>query len=250
MDAVVQQLCSGLRAARLPIPCTAWARSFLSAQKITSPPPKSKLPPLIESARTAILAADLTAPNFLDASLVSGFPPPATFAADVQEASLPADVIVQVLDIEDLTRSRWDQVQELEAVERGEMRKGREIIRAPVDDDEAGGASGGRKKTHASTEGATGRDTATHRLVLQDHTGFQAFALEFSRIRALGVGTTTIGAKLLISAGARVARGMILLEPANCAVLGGGVASWHAKWVEEKKKRLKETVAPVAGRKK
>lgn len=52
-------------------------------------------------------------------------------STDVAERVLSSDIHVQVLDIENLSRSRWEQVEELEALERGEGTRGREIIRLP-----------------------------------------------------------------------------------------------------------------------
>ncbi|KAL5612004.1 hypothetical protein BROUX41_000433 [Berkeleyomyces rouxiae] len=254
MDTIVTQLTNALRSSRFPVPTAAWMRNFLSGQQLPSASlTPMQLKPLIEATRARILASDLTTDGFLDPSCCHSFPLHTSFSAEVAESRIPKEVFVQLMDIEDLTRSRWDQVEELEAIERGETTKGREIIRVPTEADEAmadGGSNGSnygssRTANSATTAAAAMKSkwNATHRVVLQDMKGFQVFAIELSRIEALGVGLTTIGAKLMISAGAPIVRGTILLEPSNCAVLGGGITSWHKKWLNEKKIRLKEAVS-------
>lgn len=142
---------------------------------------------------------------------------------------------MQVLDIENLSLSVWEQVEELEAIERGERTRGREVIRVEADDD------GQQESGRAGEVRAAGRN-ATHRLVVQDCKGTKVFALELKRIEGVGVGKTNIGEKMLLKAGTVVARGTILLEPKQCVLLGGKVEAWQKTWVEGRLARLKESV--------
>ncbi|KAL1895812.1 hypothetical protein Cpir12675_003034 [Ceratocystis pirilliformis] len=251
MDAIATQLINALKTSRFPVPTVSWVRSFLSSQQLpaTSMTP-TQLKPLIEATRTRILASDISAAGFLDPAFCNLFPLHTSFSPEVADAKIPKEVFVQLMDIEDLTRSRWDQVEELEAIERGESKKGREIVRISTEGGETTSDDSGNRDGAPSLGGSAAaaaamksKGNATHRVVLQDMKGFRVFAVELSRIEALGVGITTIGAKLLISAGASISRGMILLEPSNCAVLGGGIASWQKKWLNEKKTRLKVAVS-------
>lgn len=213
------------------------------------------------------MAADLTSPGLLDPNGTAPFPPvsaTATGAAsngstvvgpEVPEARLPRDVACQVLDIENLTRSRWDQVEELEAVARGELTRGRQVVRVRDVEGEAGEAGEGDDvppedrpgdvrgpgQGGAAAQPATTSDrNATHRLVLQDCKGQKLFGLELRRVERLGVGRTNIGEKILLRAGTVVARGTVLLEPDRCVVLGGKVEAWQKSWLDGRLARLKE----------
>lgn len=156
------------------------------------------------------------------------------------------DVMVQVLDIENISRSKWEQVEDLEAIARGEQTRGREIIRLNenADDDDDDGneratpAATGRPSANANA--AASSKNATHRLLLQDCRGQTLHGLELKRVERVGVGTLSIGEKILLKKGAAVARGVVLLEPATCVVLGGKVEAWHRAWVEGRLERLKE----------
>ena len=237
------QIRLSLQSQSLPVPSASWVQALIAAR---SPPPA--LPSLLATAKARLLAADLTTPNLLDVSTAAL---PADIAnAEVKETKLPRDTVVQVLDVENLSRSRWEQVEDLEAVERGEQRAGRRIVRLPTaaeeDEDEGGGSSvsSAPAAQQGSAAGAQAKPAgnATHRLVLQDCKGTRLYALELKRVARIGVGTTMIGEKILLSAGAVVARGTLLLEPTNCAVLGGKVEAWHAAWVTGRLKRLREAV--------
>lgn len=237
-----RQVRQALQASHLPVPSTAWLTALTTAR--TPPPP---LPSLIATAKARLLAADLTLSGLLDPSQASAFPPSITNANSIQ-STLAADVYAQVVDIENLTRSRWEQVEELEALERGEGTKGREIIRLPTagaddgEDDLGDGAGTQNPARGASAAPASAAKNATHRLVLQDCKGQNVYAVELKRIEKVGVGVTAIGEKIILKKGAIVARGTLLLEPANCTLLGGRIEAWQKPWLEGRIKRLKESV--------
>jgi RecQ-mediated genome instability protein 1 len=242
------QVRQALKSSHLPVPSTAWLTSLTTAR---SPPPP--LPSLIATAKARLLAADLTLPGLLDPAKAASFPPSITNASTAQSA-LPTDIYVQVVDVENLTRSRWEQVEELEALERGEGTKGREIIRLPTagaDDNgvDLGDGAATQNPARAASVGPGGRASgsaqpknATHRLVLQDCKGQNVYAVELKRIDKIGVGVTAIGEKMLLKRGAIVARGTLLLEPSNSVLLGGRIEAWQKPWLEGRIKRLKESV--------
>ncbi|KAM7187430.1 putative mediated genome instability protein rmi1 protein [Rhypophila sp. PSN 637] len=266
------QIQNALRSHSVPVPSQSWLLSLVQAQsqaqQAQQGQPTTTLGALIMTARTRILACDLTTPNLLDSAYLSEhiFPIQITSpaATNINEIRLNRDVVVQILDIENLSRSRWDQVEELESIERGEQTRGRQVIRLPTtnndedDDNEApdlGDTSDTQQlntqRTAGGTEGAiqaVARErerqakNATHKLVLQDAKGKKMFGLELKRIDRIMVGTTCIGEKLLLKSGMVVARGVLLLEPGNCQVLGGKVEAWHKEWTEGRLARLREAV--------
>lgn len=177
------------------------------------------------------MAADIANTSALDpaAALPANLSNP-----EVREMRLGRDVLVQVLDIDNLTKSKWDQVEELEAIARGEQTRGREMIRLP--------AGGENDNDEASYGSAAAPKNSTHRLVLQDCKGQKVYGLELQRMERIGVGTMNIGEKMLLRKGAVVARGVVLLDPATCTIMGGRVEAWQKAWVEGRLARLKEAM--------
>lgn len=167
---------------------------------------------------------------------------------------LDRDVCLQVLDIENLSKSRWSQVEDLEALERGEGTRGREIIRLRDEEDENGNGERGvtQLPSQTQTQGGAARATisgggekATHKLVLQDAKGQKIYGLELRKVDKIAIGKLNIGEKMVVKKGASVSRGVIMLEPEKCVVLGGKVEAWHKAWVEGRLARLKEAVQGV-----
>lgn len=204
------------------------------------------------TAKTRILASDLTTSGLLDSTALAL--PANINAPAVKEFRLTRDVFVQVLDIENLSRSRWDQIEDLEAIERGEQTRGREIVRLPPNNNNSNNNNGDGSANPASTRPpeATGRPqaeaaaaarNATHRLVLQDCKGQKVFALELVRMPEIAVGSLSIGAKILLKKGTVVARGSVLLEPTRVTLLGGKVEVWQKAWLAGRLASLKEAVA-------
>jgi RecQ-mediated genome instability protein 1 len=150
---------------------------------------------------------------------------------------LPATIPVQVIGVEDLSRSRWEQLEAIEAQERGEMTKGREIIRVVETEEGEDGVGTVRALAEA------GRSGGPHRLVLQDVKGQTVYGLELKTVKGLGMGMS-IGTKMVLSA-VTVARGVVLLEPETVVVLGGKIDALHKVWVGNRKKDL---LAAVEGR--
>lgn len=253
---IQRQLQAAITAQSLPPP----SQALLASLTTRNPPPP--LPSLLASARARLLASDLTSTDTVDTSALAVFPPPPPppgrggedYLA-VPEVRIPADVYVQVLDVENLRLSRWEQIEQLELVEKGETTRGREVIRvtAEDDDDEQDAATQSTvSRTQQQQRGGTGGGNAaaaarvgknaTHRLTVQDYKGRRLHALELRRIDGIGIGKTSIGEKILIKAGTVIARGNILLTADNCTLLGGKVDAWHKAWVEGRLGRLKEAV--------
>jgi RecQ-mediated genome instability protein 1 len=251
-------LITSLSSQSLPIPSQSWLTTLLSSRG--NPPPP--LASLAATARARLLASDLTTPNLLDPAYIASHSLPADLnRPDVRATTINRDVVLQVLDIETLSTSRWSQVEELEALARGEGTKGREVVRLPVggeaEEGERGVTQATQTQAQTQTQGrAAGRGAAaaatpapssgTHKLVLQDCNGLKVSGLELRNVAKIAIGTLSIGEKILIKAGASVSRGVIMLEPTTCVVLGGKVEAWHKAWVDGRLARLKE--AAIASR--
>ncbi|KAG6011066.1 hypothetical protein E4U21_000097 [Claviceps maximensis] len=249
MDHTSRLLRTQITSQNLPCPSPSFLASLISTRSPTPP-----LASLAATAKARLLACDLTTSDLIDSSQLSSFPAEILDAAPrVQELSLQRDVCVQVLDIENLASSRWEQIEELEAIERGERTRGRQVIRVTGDGDGSGeneeGLAAGRFDAPSAASGppstaaaaGPGRN-ATHRLVVQDHRGQRIYAVELKRMPDMGVATTSIGCKLLLRAGSVVARGIVLLTPETCLLLGGRIDPWHDAWVVSRMARLKEAV--------
>lgn len=226
MDGLAAQLRAQLHTHQLPPPSQTWLQGLVSSRY---PPPP--VPSLVMTAKTRLLASDLTTAGLLDATENPAICFPTDITAPmVKETRLATDVYVQVVDLENLSRSRWEQVEELEAIEKGEQALGREVIRLPaggVDGDEPAGSAAGAPRN------------ATHRLVLQDCKGQKVYGLELVRMPEIAIGLLNIGSKVLLRKGTVVARGTVLLEPKSCHFLGGRIEAWHRAWVDGRLARLR-----------
>lgn len=127
-----------------------------------------------------------------------------------------------------MSKSRWEQIEAIEALERGEGTKGREIIRvtATEDDDSAG----------ANVQKGGG----PHKLSLQDAAGRRVYGIELRSLEGVGLGMS-IGCKMVLK-NALVARGVVLLEPATTTVLGGKIEELHKAWKDGRKAELKAAI--------
>jgi RecQ-mediated genome instability protein 1 len=245
---IAQQLHTALSKTTTPHPTQPNHQNQTTAR---NPPPP--LASLLATARTRLLASDLTTPDLLDKHYIATHALPPNLQAtapSTRELRLTRDVVVQVLDLEDVSRSRWEQVEELEAVARGEGTRGREVVRLPAgnaDEDGEGQGEGGQQQAQPQQQQGQGGSSknSTHKLVVQDCKGQKVHALELKRVEAIGVGKTLIGEKILLKVGTVVARGVVMLEPAQCMVLGGKVEAWHRAWVDGRLARLRETVGAV-----
>ncbi|KAF2399990.1 hypothetical protein EJ06DRAFT_477970 [Trichodelitschia bisporula] len=196
-------------------PTTAWLSTFLSTQRPNIPPAA-----LRQTALFRLLASNITE------TLQPG--PGSVFPRDIHDAAVPerrlqGPVVVQVVDVADIGRSRWAQVEALEALERGEGVRGREIVRVvPGETDGEGGEE---------------RWKGPHKLTLQDARGMCVYGVEVEGIEGVGMGMA-MGVKMVLK-DIVVARGVILLDPRGAAMLGGRMEGLHKVWKEDLKERLK-----------
>ena len=121
----------------------------------------------------------------------------------------------QVRGWEDLGRGR---LEELRGLEEGEGRGGRVVV----------GIEG---------EGAGGGKVGPVRVLLEDAGGGRVWGVEVRGVEGLGPGMG-IGCKVLVR-GFCVARGVVLLEPGVCMVLGGRVEGLERAWREGRKGELR-----------
>lgn len=199
-------------------PTQAWLQSFMTTIRLNTP-----LVALQKTALFRFLATDLKD------SLVKS--PSSCLPFDVsnphtREQRVRGPVTVQILDIEDIGRSCWSQVEAIEAQERGETTKGREVIRVIPDENNVDNSTQAEPKS-----------SGPHKLHLEDADGTQAYAIELVTVNGISV-QMAIGAKLMLK-DFTVARGLILLEPRNAELLGGKVETWDKKWREDRKQKLK-----------
>ncbi|KAK5006090.1 hypothetical protein LTR28_006911 [Elasticomyces elasticus] len=201
-------------------PSQAWLSSFLSTTR-----PSTPLPALQKTALFRFLATDITTTS---QPLPTAVLPTNIADGSISERIVRGSVVVQVLDIDDIGRSRWSQVEALEAAERGETTKGREIIRVVPNED--GNAAD-------TTQGAQEKSSGPHKLLLQDAKGLKVYGFELHAVEGISL-SMSIGAKLRLR-DVTVARGVVLLEPRSTEVLGGKVEAWEKKWRDGRKDTLK-----------
>jgi len=220
-------------------PTSPWLIAFIASCRANTP-----LPALQKTAEYRLLASDIT--QTLDASSSGVFSSNISDVTVLERAltvpsPLPnsnngnfttsSGIIVQILDVQDVGTSTWNQIQKIEQIERGEMTRGREIIRSVnVDGDDGDNTT----TTQVGSEGP-------HRLVLQDVNGQKVNAFELSKVVGINV-SMGIGAKMLLKPGLVVARGMIMMETGKVDVLGGKVGVWNDQWTKDRKENLKSKI--------
>ncbi|KAF8424043.1 hypothetical protein EV426DRAFT_533489 [Tirmania nivea] len=164
---------------------------------------------------------------------------------------LPGPIAVQVVDIVDIGSSSMNQLESLEMAERGEVMKGREVIRVvPSEEAAESQAPGGGSRAGRNTGGNPGVMKATigpHRVLLEDASGQRAWGFELEKVPGLEIGgKMKLGAKLVLR-NVPVMRELLMLQPSNTTVLGGSVGAWDQAWMEKRKAQLEAAIA--AGKK-
>ncbi|KAI4745236.1 hypothetical protein E4T50_04392 [Aureobasidium sp. EXF-12298] len=203
----------------------AWIESFVSSSRQGTP-----LPALQKTALFRILASDFT--SSIKATPTNTLPPNA-LNPTIKELRAPDSIPLQVLDIEDIGRSAWSQVEAIEAQERGETTKGREVIRV-VPGEEADPVRDGTAPITKSN--------GPHKLLLQDAKGTKIYGFEVTDVDGIDL-NLGIGAKLILK-NMTIARGVILLDPTSTQLLGGKVDVWDKAWRAGRKESLKSKVGP------
>lgn len=207
-------------------PTTAWLNNFVTNNGTRSSAP---LHAQQQTALFRMLSSDLT--TSIQVAESRNALPNDISNVEIEHRSLSGPITVQVLDIEDVGRSRWSQVELLEAQDRGEMTKGREVIRIVPGED-------GNADTTSAQTLANAASSGPHKLLLQDAKGTKVHGFELVAVSGIGLPQLSIGAKLVLK-NVTVARGVVLLEPKGVEVLGGKVDVWHKKWKSERKETLK-----------
>jgi RecQ-mediated genome instability protein 1 len=199
-------------------------------QSSAHPPPARAL---VDTLKFRLLASDITTSLQPYANLCL---PPTLPRAAPQSLTISSDgIVVQVLDIVDVTSSRADALDRLEMVERGETMRGREIVRvAPAE------ADGDGEEDTTAGAGAKKGGKSMHKLLLQDAAGRRIYGFELAPIAGVKVGMN-IGAKILLK-GCTVARGLVLLTPQTAILLGGKVEALHKVWLDRRKQEMKEEI--------
>lgn len=195
------------------IPNSEWLASVL----FTLPP--SPLPVLQKTTEFRLYASDFT--HSLQTTAASRFPTDIS-NGQIQERKLQGPIPIQVLHVEDIGRSKWSQIEAIESAQRGETRRGHEVVRV-VQGEEG-----------LSDDSTT--SVGPHKLLLQDAAGCRAWAFELVPVANVKT-SMSIGAKMLLK-NVTVNRGVLVLEPAVCTWLGGKIDSLDKTWKDGLKDRL------------
>lgn len=199
-------------------PKQAWVTNFLSTQRANVP-----LQALQSSAMFRMIHGDIT--TSIQASTSNTFPAD-ILNASIKERMLQGPIPVQIMDMDDMSQSKWTQAEALEAIERGETTRGREIIRVVASENDSD------QTQSPSTHGP-------HKLTLQDANGTQVFAFELSPIPGINLSKLVIGSKLVLR-DVKVARSVVTLEVRSCTVSGGKLDQLHQAWIAGRKENLRE----------
>ncbi|KAF2272408.1 uncharacterized protein EI97DRAFT_436905 [Westerdykella ornata] len=208
--------------ARHLYPTRSWLQAFLSSTR-----PNTPLPALKQTALFRLLATDLTVS--FEQPLHTVFPQDILTSAS-QSRYLAGPVLCQLLDVEDIGRSRWSQVEAIESQERGEKTKGREIVRVVLGEEE-------QQQLAEKSKGP-------FKLLLQDANGLRVYALDLSGKCGLDT-NSPMGVKIVLR-DSDVRRGVVMLEPGRVQVLGGKIEPLDKEWKRSRKDRLMRTAAPNA----
>ncbi|MCJ1358123.1 MAG: hypothetical protein MMC33_008121 [Icmadophila ericetorum] len=217
---LARQVSAQLKATKSLGPTQAWLSNLIASQKPTTP-----VNALVQTATFRILAADLT--TCLEQNPQTCLPLDAQNAT-IKERRLPGPIVVQVLNIEDMSKSRWQQIEAIEALERGEGTQGRQIVRV-VPGEEGEDPSRG-----------AGKSFGPHKLLLQDARGSRIFGIELKDVEGVSL-SMSIGSKMVLR-NVMIARGVALLEPATTILLGGKIELLHKHWRENRKVDLKAAI--------
>lgn len=134
-----------------------------------------------------------------------------------------------------------DQIDLLEAERKGETKKGREIIRI-VPDVEQEPATAATQSLDRPTADQK-KEKGPFRLILQDSKGKRALAYEIKMTNNIGYPSTmSIGCKLWLRKGCKVARGVLLLEPTTIGIIGGKIETMDREWRIQREDRLRSSL--------
>lgn len=152
--------------------------------------------------------------------------------------------------------SKVEQIDRLEMVERGEVMRGREVVRVVPDGDGEG--------TQGRGSGGEGRKSGPCKLLLEDAGGRRVYGIEMKSVEGVK-NDMAIGAKVwprghqvgrraanrsaqLVLKNVVVARGLLLLTPANTTFLGGKIEAMNQAWLASRKQTLQASVDQLKAR--
>ncbi|RKF61373.1 RecQ-mediated genome instability protein 1 [Erysiphe neolycopersici] len=171
----------------------------------------------------------------------------------IEASTLNQDIFVQVLDVEDLGRSKWDQLELLEAEKRGETMKGREIIRTVVpassfeeEQEDVSTTTNGTDSNQSQNQNKTAekQGKGPFKLIVEDWKGTKTWALELRKVEKIDMPPAmNIGCKLWLRKGCKVARGVLLMEPTTVSIMGGKIDNRDKVWKTEREKILREALS-------
>jgi RecQ-mediated genome instability protein 1 len=233
----LQQLTHSLTTLGLPPPHPSFLQPILTTGLQKSTP----LQGITATAKIRLLSADITLPTILLPSTPSF--PPTTTDPKIPSQKLSTDILVQVLDVTDLSKSKWELIEALESERKGETTKGREIIRV-VPTEDAGPSSASTQAIGTQAGGGDGGEGGgPFKIMMQDCRGMRVYGFELKRVEKIGYPPGMgIGCKILLRRGSTVARGMVLLEPERTTVLGGRIEGLDKAWREGREQRLRDQV--------
>lgn len=196
-------------------PTQTWLQTFLTSQR-----PSIPLHAIKQTAFFRLAASDIT--HSLQKSPNTVFPND-IHNGQLRERRIAGPIVVQVLGVEDIGRSAWSQLEALEAEERGETTKGREIIRVLPGEE--------------GPETTVQQSSGPHKIMVQDVQGACVFGVELESVTGVGLGMN-IGTKIVLK-DVVVARGLLLLEPRCVTVVGGKIEELHQAWKKGRKEALR-----------
>ncbi|MCJ1407219.1 hypothetical protein MMC19_001290 [Ptychographa xylographoides] len=214
------QIAAQLKANKALEPSLSWLEACLGTAR-----PATPMTAMYQTALFRILASDITMSL---QPVPSACFPADILNADIKERHLEGPIVLQVIDIEDMSKSRWEQVEAIEALERGEGTKGREIIRVVATED------GDNPNTAANKGGGP------HKLLVQDTRGVRLYGIELKTVNGISLGMS-LGSKMVLK-NVAVSRGVIMLEPTTTTLLGGKIESLHKDWKANRKAHLKAAI--------
>ncbi|KAL7271144.1 hypothetical protein RUND412_006126 [Rhizina undulata] len=189
-------------------------------------------PALFASLKFRILASDFTKSLQPHANLC--------FPVDIHDqhnTTMIGPIAVQVVDIQDMGTSKLDQLDKIEMVERGEMTKGKEVIRIVATEDVEGESETQRPRQQKEAK------SGPHKVLVEDASGRSAYGIELKPLEGIKIGMS-MGAKLVLR-NVTVARGVLLLTPQNTQILGGKIEELHRGQLEYRKACLQSALEEI-----
>lgn len=166
-------------------PRPTWLSQSLSSQRQLPAGPA-----LLASLKFRILASDITESLQPHANLCF---PLSAHDSDAKSVTLPGPIAVQVVAVEDVGVSRVEQIDKIEMAERGEIQRGREVIRVvPEGDGDGIGTQAG------TVQGEQKVKTGPCKVLLEDAGGRRVYGIELKAVEGVK-SDMAIGAKVCSS---------------------------------------------------